>query len=410
MSVDQEQHHTLLARQPIFDRQLKVIAYELLYRNDDRDEADFLNGDQATCQVLLNNYTSLCDKGAMKRVPAFINITRELILQQNIPQALNKQIVLEILEDVTIDAEVIAAVAQLKADGFRIALDDFVYRDDHLPLLKHVDIVKVDVLPLSTEQIQEQVEKLSSHGVTLLAEKIETVDKLYECVDMGFKLFQGHFLSKPQIVKGKKVSTNSLSMLELLQDLHNPDVTASDIEARIIKDPVLTYKLLRIVNSAAYSLSQTVESLNQAIVLLGLDQIRKWATLIALSSDQDKPEELARTLLARGRMCEMLAESMNYPNSSGYFMVGMMSEINALLDMDMDSMLEEMPLHNDLKLAISKHNGSMGQVLEATLAYEHGEWDRLHEFDIKDTFYEAAYRHSINWAQDAMKALKDTEK
>lgn len=407
MSADNANSQILMARQPIFDRQLKVIAYELLYRNDDRDEADFLDGDQASSEVLLNSYTSICEEGNMKRVPAFINMTRELVIEQNIPQALKKQVVIEILEDAEVDTELLSAVKQLREDGFRIALDDFVYDEKFIPLLKLVNIVKVDVLQLTPEEVQEHVNILSPYGVTLLAEKIETVEKLYECVDLGFKLFQGHFLSKPQVVKGKKVASNSMAMMQLVQALQDPNITPKAVEELIIKDPVLTYKLLRIVNSAAYSLVKKVESLGQAIVLLGMEQIKKWATLIALSSNPEKPEELARTLLARGRMCELLAEAMGYENATGYFMVGMMSDINALLDMDMSTLLEQLPLSDDIKHAITIHDGQMGQVLAAALAYEHGDWDQLNQYPINENFYETAYRHSITWAQEAMAALND---
>jgi len=300
---------------------------------------------------------------------------------------------------------VVQAVKQLKADGFRLALDDFVWHDSYIPLLGLVHIVKVDVLALSKEELKRHVQLLAPYKVTLLAEKIETLEQLYECVDLGFKLFQGHFLSKPQVVRGKKISANSVALMQLVQELQKPDTTAARIEELIIKDPMLTYKLLRIINSAAYSLVRKVESLNQAVVMLGMEQVRKWATLIALSANQDKPEELSRSLLARGRMCELLAEAMNYSNSSGYFMVGMMSEINALLDMDMDALLEQIPLNDEIKAAIGQHQGRMGMVLEAALAYERGEWDRLDQFEINDALYEQCYRHSIIWAQEALQAM-----
>ena len=397
----------LMARQPIFDRQLKVIAYELLYRSETDSDADFLDGEQATSEVLLNSYTSISDDGTTKRVPAFINLTREMLIKQSIPQLLRKQVVIEVLEDVAVDDDVINAVKKLKADGFKVALDDFIYDDKYIPLLKLVDIVKIDVLQLSAEELKEHIDKLAPYKVTLLAEKIETLDQLYECVDLGFKLFQGHFLSKPQVVKGKKVAGNSLALMQVVQELQKPSTTASDIEELIIKDPVLTFKLLRIVNSAAYSLVRKIESLNQAIVMLGMEQVRKWATLISLSSNKDKPAELSRALLARGRMCELLAEAMGYPNPSNFFMVGMMSDINALLDMEMDTLLKQIPLNDEIKAAIGQHEGQMGMVLEATLAYERGEWDRLGEFDINDALYEGCYRHSLTWAQEAMQAMAE---
>ncbi|WP_246480030.1 EAL and HDOD domain-containing protein [Motiliproteus sediminis] len=396
-----------MARQPIFDRDLKVIAYELLYRSEGGQEADFLDGDQASSEILLSSYTSICDEGNMKKVPAFINLTRDLLVKQGVPTLLRKRIVIEVLEDIVVDAEVIDAVRKLKADGFRIALDDFVWSESYVPLLELVDIVKVDILALTKEELKDHIRLLAPYHVTLLAEKIETLDQLYECVDLGFKLFQGHFLSKPQVVKGKKISANSVALMQLVQELQKPTTTAAQIEELIIKDPMLTYKLLRIVNSAAYSLVRKVESLNQAIVLLGMEQIRKWATLIALSANQEKPEELSRSLLARGRMCELLAEAMSYGNASSFFMVGMMSDINALLDMEMDTLLEQIPLNDEIKAALARHEGRMGMVLEATLAYERGEWDRLGEFEINDALYEGAYRHSITWAQEALQAMHE---
>lgn len=398
---------TLMARQPIFDRQLKVIAYQLLYRSENDNDTDFLDGEKVSSEMLLNTYTSLSDEGSTKRVPAFVHLTREMLIKQSAPQLLRKQIVIEVLEDTAIDQPLIEAVRKFKEDGFKLALDGFFFDAKYIPLLKLVDIVKINVQQLSPEEVKDHIQKLAPYRVTLLAQKIETLEQLYECVDLGFKLFQGHFLSKPQIVKGKKVAPNTLALMQVVQELQRPDTTAAAVERLIIKDPILTFKLLRIVNSASYALVRKVESLSQAVVMLGMEQVKKWATLISLSSSSDKPAELSRSLLARGRMCELLAESMRYPNTSNFFMVGMMSDISALLDMDMDSVLQQIPFNDEIKAAIGKHEGTMGQVLEAVLAYENGEWERLSEFDINDALYESAYRQSLTWAQEAMQAMAD---
>ena len=407
MTNNEANSQTLMARQPIFDRQLKVIAYELLYRSENDNDADFLDGEKASSEMLLNTYTSLSDEGSTKRVPAFVHLTREMLIKQSVPQLFRKQIVIEVLEDTAVDQDLIDAVKKFKEDGFKVALDAFFFDPKYIPLLKLVDIVKINVQQLSNQEIEEHIQKLAPYRVTLLAQKIETLEQLYECVDLGFKLFQGHFLSKPQIVKGKKVTPNTLALMQVVQELQRPDTTASAVERLIIKDPVLTFKLLRIVNSAAYSLVRKGESLSQAVVMLGMEQVRKWATLISLSSSDHKPAELSRSLLARGRMCELLAEGMHYPNTSNFFMVGMMSDITALLDMDMDTILEQIPLNDEIKAAIGKHEGVMGKVLEAALAYERGEWERLGEFDINDELYESAYRQSLTWAQEAMQAMAD---
>lgn len=398
---------TLMARQPIFDRQLKVIAYELLYRSDTDSDGDFLEGDQASSQMLLN-FTSISDEGATKRVPAFIKLTREMLLNQTLPALLCKQVVVELPGDIKIDKPLLLAVQKLRKDGFKVSIDDFIFDPKYSLLLKLVNIVKIDVSQLDEDEVQQQLDALEPYKVTLLAKRIDKLDHLYECVDMGFKLFQGHFLSKPQVVKGKKsVSANSLALMQVVQEVQDPNTTADKLEGLIIKDSVLTFKLLRIVNSAAYALTRKIDSLNQAIVMLGLDQVKKWATLIAMSSNKDKPTELSRALLVRARMCELLAESKGYPETSNFFLVGIMSEIDALMDMRMDEVLKQIPLNEELKTAIGKRTGTKGEVLRAAFAYERGEWDRLSEFDINDAVYEGAYRHSLGWAQEVMQSMSE---
>eukprot|EP01155_Anaeramoeba_flamelloides_P044621 Anaeramoba_flamelloidesc38304_g1_i5.p1 GENE.c38304_g1_i5~~c38304_g1_i5.p1 ORF type:complete len:193 (-),score=38.07 c38304_g1_i5:128-685(-) len=177
----------------------------------------------------------------------------------------------------------------------------------------------------------------------------------------------------PKVVKGRKVSANQIALMQLIQELQKPSTTPEALEDMIIRDPILTYKLLRIVNSAAYSLVRQVESIAEAVVLLGMEQVRKWATLISMSANKDKPEELTRILLTRGHMCEMIAQSHNMTNPSGFFMVGMMSGLHAMLDIDQPTLLEQLPLGEDIKLALSEGQGPMGQLLTQVMAYESGD-------------------------------------
>ena len=398
----------LMARQPIFDRNQRVVAYELLYRDENSSEHALFNGNGATSEVVLNSYTSISDQGSLKRVPAFINLTRDLLVSDNFPELPRKNIVIEILEDVKVDREVIIAVHRLVKDGYRIALDDFIYKPEYEPLLKLAHIVKVDVKDMTFDQIKEQVNILSRFKVTLLAEKIETVEVLEECNKLGFKLFQGHFLSKPKVVKGKKVDPNQVALVELVQELQNPNTTPERLEHLIVRDPVLTYKLLRIVNSAAYSLVRKVQSLTEAIVMLGMAQIRKWATLIALSNQSGKPEEISRSLLVRGRMCEEVALSRKLSNHGSYFMTGMMSNLHLLLDIDRETMLEQVPLGDDIKDAILLNEGDMGEVLEIVDYYEAGDWDLLPS-DFDANLYENSYRKALDWSKEAMQALNEVE-
>ncbi len=399
-----DRSQVLMARQPIFDRNQKVVAYELLYRTEDAQEHALFSGTEATSEVLLNAFTSISDSGEQKRVPAFVNLTRDILVEQKLPEFSKKHIVLEILEDVEPDEEVVAAVRKLHSEGYRIAMDDFIYDPKFDELLDLCQIVKVDVFELTPEQVAEQVKHLRKHRVTLLAEKIETHEQLEDCIELGFKLFQGHFLSKPKLVKGKKIRGSQVALMQLIQELQNPKATPEKLEELIIRDPALTYKLLRIVNSAGYALVRQVESVAQAIVLLGLEQVKKWATLISMSSSQDKPEELSRGLLVRGRMCEEIALEQKKDNYGSYFMAGMMSGLHALLDIEREEMLEQVPLGDDIKNAVTLGQGEIGQVLRNVVNYENGDWDLL-PLDLDGSLYDRAYRASLDWTEEAMQAM-----
>ncbi|EDO26133.1 predicted protein, partial [Nematostella vectensis] len=309
-----------MARQPIFDQQQRVVAYELLYRSEGNTETSMFRDTAATSEVILNAYTSIVDGGAERRVPAFINLTYDIVVEGSIPELPRKQVVLELLEDAKVDDAFIEGVRNLVQEGYRIALDDFVYSPEYDPLLEMAQIVKVDVMDHTSEELPKLIQRLKPFKVTLLAEKIETHEKLEECIKLGFKLFQGHFLSRPKLITGKKISAGQMVLLQLMQALQNPNAKPEALEELIIRDPVLTYKLLRIVNSAAFSLVRKVESISEAVVLLGIPQVKKWATLIAMSTSTDKPEELTRTLLIRGRMAEQVAVAEKRANFGSYFM------------------------------------------------------------------------------------------
>ncbi|SEQ69323.1 EAL and modified HD-GYP domain-containing signal transduction protein [Amphritea atlantica] len=398
----------LMARQPIFDRSQRVVAYELLYRDDQDSDNSLFRNAGSTSEVILNSYTSISDQGELKRVPAFINLNRDLLVSDDFPELPRKNIVLEVHQNIKPDREIITAIYRLVKAGYRIALDHFTYKAAYEPLLKMAHIVKVDVQNMSVEEVAEQVRLLTPFKVTLLAEKIQTVEMLEACNKLGFKLFQGHFLSKPKPVKGKKVDPNQAALFELVQELQNPNTTPERLEHLIIRDPVLTYKLLRIVNSAAYSLVRKLESLTEAIVMLGMTQIRKWATLIALNNQSGKPEEICRSLLVRGRMCEEIALASKRSNPGSYFMTGMMSNLHLLLDIDRESMLREVPLSDEIKNAILLNEGEMGETLMYVGNYEAGDWDLL-PTNFDSNLYETCYRKALDWSKEAMQALSDID-
>ena len=396
----------LMARQPIFNNKLETVAYELLYRSNNADNQAVFNfsGSLATLNVLLNSYTSVYQNNQLKRMPAFLNVTYDLLVNDTLPNLPTNQIVLEILEDIEVDQRLIESIKSLRKKGYKIALDDFIYDDKYIPLLEMAQIIKVDVLGMSFAQVSAQVEKLKPYKVTLLAEKIETHDMYQHCKDLGFKLFQGYFLSTPEMVEGSKVKPTQAKLLTIVQALQDPNVSSSELEKLIIQDPVFTYKLLRIVNSSANNLVREIDSVLEAINILGIAEMKKWALIIAMLSNQGKPEELPRQLLIRGHMCETVASVSGIKDTSGYMIAGMMSGVNALLDIGLKELLEQIPLTQEIKTAIIDGEGIMGEILHNTIHFAHGNWQQMNS-DISSQIYDDAYLQSLNWARQSMDCI-----
>lgn len=399
----------LLARQPIYDRKLNVVAYELLYRGGNTDIASFPDGDQATSNVILSAYTSFGGESFSRQLPVFINFTRKLLLEQSIPSQLRSHVVIEVLEEVIIDAPIVRALRKLKQEGFRIALDYFSFDEKYLSLLDVVDIVKLDLIQLSRDELIKYINILKHHSVTILAEKIETQQQMFECMELGCKLFQGFFLCKPINLSGKKLSADVSSLLALTAKLHNSTISTAELESIIVADSSLTYKLLRILNTAEFSLVKGVSSIHQAVSLLGREQLLKWVSLIALCSNQNKPYELMLTLLTRGRMCELVAEALGYEQSDGYFLTGLMSDIHAVLDMEQSALIELVHLERDIEDAICSQVGDKGSTLQSVIAYEQGRWDCLDESIIQRNVYQSAYKEAVGWAQATLAVLKNSQ-
>lgn len=366
----------LLARQPIFNTKMKVVAYELLCRSSHINQASFSNGDAASSQVLLNAFTELSIGNVVGKHLAFINFTRNLL--QTPPPFDRKQLVVEVLEGQKVDAAMLHALKVLREHNYTIALDDFVLTPETENLIPYADIIKLDVLQLSAQDVLAHTKYLKPFGLQLLAEKVETYEMLEFCKSAGFDLFQGYFLARPQIITGRKMSDNKQSVLQLLSALQDPDVPVEKIEKMLARDTVLSFKLLRLVNSAAFGLTRKVDSLKQAIMLLGLNKIKNWVNILAMSNLGDKPHELSVSALTRARMCELIANQFSgKTKTDGYFTVGLLSTLDAFMDAPMTSLLDSISLSQHINDAILNQLGNEGKVLEITTHYEKGEWEKI---------------------------------
>lgn len=400
-----DQLQVLLARQPIFTKNQDVAAFELLFR-DESGEIDLtVAEDRGTLEVISNTYSNICQNGETQSLPCYVKVTDKTLLSENFPELPKNQFILELLGSSEVTAPLLKRLKEFGNEGYRIALSDYDPEDPKFSqLLGLVHVVKLDILRLGLDNLPDIIRKLRPYHLELLADKVETQEQFRGCLEMGFGLYQGFFLRRPEPVRGKKVSGSKVILLQLLAELENPNTTAQSLEQIAINDPALTFKILRVVNSAAFSIRREIESLSHAITLLGMDQIRRWVMLFLAASDGSKPDELTRNMLLRGRMCELLAEMAGRQSPINYFIVGLLSQLDVLLDMDMPALMEQVPLQQEIKQALLNRSGGLGEVLQEVEFYEEARFDELKGL-LDRPFYEVAYRHSVNWAQQVMGAL-----
>lgn len=397
-----------LARQPIFDQDLNVVAYELLYQpSEGANIAKFLQGDQESCNALVRNFTSIYDSGSFRTLPAFLNITEEFIRTDSLPNLSQHNLVIEINNSTSPAPPVEARLTEYIKAGYRIALDDFDYDDRFASVLEIANIVRVDIGKRSREELAEHIKHIRPYKVTLLAEHVSSQTEYEQCVSLGFKLFQGSFLSHPTLVEGKKLSSNQTIVIHLLAALQDKEVTPETLAAIASRDPHLTFKLLRIVNSARFNLPNEIKSLSQAIIALGMDEINKWATLLALASNDQKPSELIRQILITARMCEYVAYHTRETDSDLAFICGMLSILDALLEIPQKQLLEQLTLSEEVVEAITQYKGPAGKLLQAVNFYMIGQSAFKVPADVLQ-IYNEAYYESLRWSNEAMQMMQSS--
>jgi c-di-GMP phosphodiesterase len=387
-----------VARQPIFDPRLEVAAYELLFRGSNSiDRALIEDNDEATSTVVINAFTELGLDSVVGDRRAWVNVSRDFVVQSMAFALPRDRVVLELLEDQAIDGELIAELDLLRADGYRVALDDFAWSEERKPLLDHVDIVKVEVLGRDHADVVADVERLRPYNLTLLAEKLETREDYERCAALGFELFQGYFFCKPETLSAKGVAPNRLAMLQLVAALQDPDIQFSQLETLIARDVALSYRLLRYINSAFFGLRREVDSIGRALTLLGLENVKRWSTLTIFAGIDEKPREVIVTGLTRARFCELAGERFGEGQPDRLFTLGLFSVIDALMDAPMADVLAKIPFPAEMTDALVKRTGTKGELLEAALASERG--------DFPDPFLAKIQMEAMEWATQAAEQL-----
>ncbi|GAB5500550.1 MAG: HDOD domain-containing protein [Pseudohongiellaceae bacterium] len=396
-----------IARQPIFDTQANVYAYELLYRSGTTNAAGVIDGNAASSQVILNAFIDMDIDEITESLPAFVNLTLDF-LYGKLPLPLPPgALVLEVLEDIEVTDELVAALRDFSSAGYTIALDDYAFNGDRAELLDCVDIVKLEFPAFEADALREEVARLRQYNVKLLAEKVETQQDYELCRELGFDYFQGYYFSKPKVMSGQAIKPNRLPVLRALAILQDPDCDIDELEQLISNDVSMSYKILRIINSALYSIPRTIDSVKQAITALGLKAIREWMVIITLTDVDDKPRELVNLCLRRARMMQLLAEDTGL-NPDISFTTGLFSAIDALMDQKMQDVLSELPLADEVDAALLHQRGELGKLLLSVVSFERGEWDALNCTVEGLETLQQSYYEAIQWSQELFAQLGES--
>ncbi|WP_448630745.1 EAL and HDOD domain-containing protein [Cellulomonas soli] len=402
-----------IARQPIFDRGLKVVGYELLYRAQAQGPADVGDGTAATFSVLFEAFVELGLDATVQGVPAWVNVEPAALASGAHLVTDPARVVLELLETTACTPAVVAQVEELRAQGYTVALDDFVPDDPRTPLLDLVQVVKLELPAIPPGELAAQVAAVRRPGLTVLVEKIETQEQHVEALASGADLFQGYFFTRPQVLSMQSVTVGTPAVLAVLSQVGRSDVSMQELSDLVGSDVTLSQKVLQAVNSGFAGIRRRVDSIHQAVVLLGLERMRQLVTLVVLAGATGKPHELGRESLVRASMMVALLRADGRTPArevrDAAFTVGLMSTLDAYTDTDIATVAERLSLTPMVRDAIVHHDGVLGGLLATVLAYEADELPDADAARAAAAYLEAVRDADARWAALEIDAVPGRE-
>jgi EAL and modified HD-GYP domain-containing signal transduction protein len=401
-----------VARQPILFPSGQVFEYELLYRANAADSACTASGDLAGARVLADALLNLGLENLTDGRAAFINLTRELLLAGAADLLPRSAAVLEIREDVPIDCDMVDACHQLHARNYALALDDFVPGSPAEILMPYVQYVKVDVLATTPRQRAALAQRLRPLGIKLVAEKVETEASAAEVRQAGYGLLQGYFFCRPATLTASSIPASKLSYMRILAALNTPGVGIAEVEDIIKRDPSLSYRVLRSINSAAFGVRQEIRSIRQALVMLGMGRIRQWASVWALAGvHAGGHSETMNLAVIRARCCEQIISAAVEPEvGAECFLLGLCSMLDVMLGRPMSDVVSALPLADEIRSALTGTPNTERALLEAVVAYERGDWTAAAEAagraEIEFDLLQPAYDDALAWCAELSRIAK----
>jgi len=392
----------IIGRQQIFDQKLQIFGYEILFRGNDFDLNHKDEATQATNQVITDTILEIGLNTLVGQHKAFINFTTQNILKKTPLHLPKDRIVIEVLENIEINSSVISNLKELSKLGYTIALDDFVFSDEWTPLVEFADIIKLDILEMGEVKTQNLIEQLKPYNVKLLAEKVETHAEFQYLRQMGFDYFQGFFFNKPDTVAGNRIDINKTAAIRLLTLINNPNVEFEELTKIISIDVGLSHKLLHYINSAFFAVPNKVKSINHAITYLGMKEIKRWTNILMLASLSNKQEMVLQNALIRGKMCEQLANLVGEKQADQFFLIGILSSLDSILNIPLDEALSQLSLVDNIVSAILHKQGLAGEALLCVINYEQWNISEMSFSGLDQKIIGEAYIQSINWAKDLL--------
>ncbi|KAB0458356.1 MAG: EAL and HDOD domain-containing protein [Vibrio toranzoniae] len=373
---------TYVARQPILNRNKNTLGYELLFRDGERNAYPaHIESNRATYRLIVENFLSVGLNPSIPSSRCFVNFPYQSLIRR-LPLSLPKdKVVVEILETCTPTDELLEAVKELYQAGYMIALDDFTSTPEWERFLRYTHIVKLDIMQMGLDEACDLVKAHQGKKFSFLAERVETEQEFQQAKEAGFKFFQGYFFSKPEIIKTKYISPEQVIAMELFQEVCKPDVDFQRVESIVAKDIALSYKLLRFVNTMSPRLEVTISSFRQALVYLGQDKLKMFVSLAVASYVSDKkPKELYGLSLQRAQFCQRMSRYQAFEgHQEQAFMIGLFSLLDALLDLSLENLVEQLPLCKSIKVALLRREGPYGTLLALEESFEHADWQQIDE-------------------------------
>ena len=401
-----------LARQAIFDSDYKSVAYELLYRNSKENRFDTSVDEDTATMKLISNCVAIGLGELTNEKKAFINFTNGLI-KNEFPSILPKDmVVIEILESVKATNEIIIALNNLKNKGYKLALDDVVDDTKYWEFGKIIDIYKIDFRATSKEERISLIKgiRLLNPEAELLAEKVETKEEYEEALKYKYSYTQGYYFSKPLMMAGKDMPIRNTTCFNIMAELLNNEFNVDKIEAIIKADVAISYKLMKMLNSASFSFVDKITSIKQAIMLIGKEELNKWLTIIAMSEmESDNDREITTSTIIRARFCELIAETVIPKKKSKCFMCGLFSNLDNFMQKDMNEIVDELPIDEELSEALMGEQNEINKILSLVQAYERVDNAMILELSkqlkIDESLLVTFYVKSINWEKKLTRGI-----